>query len=187
MLDGDPRRAARRSLRDLHLLVGRRSARQFADALAERARAGVKVHVLLDWVGSQKMDEALVDEMKSAGVEVQQYHPLHWYAPRPRSTTARTASSWSSTAGSASPAASASPTSGRGNAQDPDHWRDTHFQRRRARSSRRCRRVFMDNWIKTTGEVLHGDDYFPPLEPVGERRGADVQQLARAAAARACS
>lgn len=28
----------------------------FAEALAERARAGVKVHVLLDWVGSNKMD-----------------------------------------------------------------------------------------------------------------------------------
>ena len=39
-------------LRDLHLLVGRRSASEFAEALAERARAGVKVHVLLDWVGS---------------------------------------------------------------------------------------------------------------------------------------
>ena len=52
--------------------------KEFADALAERARAGVKVHVLLDWVGSQKMEEALVAEMKSAGVEIQKYHPLHW-------------------------------------------------------------------------------------------------------------
>src|SRR4051794_17902721 len=40
--------------------------REFADALAERARAGVKVHVLVDWVGSQKMDDALVAEMRSA-------------------------------------------------------------------------------------------------------------------------
>ena len=30
---------------------------EFADALAERARAGVKVHVLVDWVGSQRMDD----------------------------------------------------------------------------------------------------------------------------------
>ena len=49
--------------------------KEFADALAERARAGVKVHVLLDWVGTQKMDEALLDEMKAAGVEVQQVPP----------------------------------------------------------------------------------------------------------------
>src|SRR5688572_10778385 len=30
--------------------------RQLADALIERARAGVKVHVLLDWLGTKKMD-----------------------------------------------------------------------------------------------------------------------------------
>ena len=30
--------------------------------------------------------------------------------------------------------------------------------------------VFMDNWIKATGEVLHGDDYFPALEPAGDGR-----------------
>jgi cardiolipin synthase len=30
--------------------------------------------------------------------------------------------------------------------------------------------VFLDNWIKTTGEVLHGADYFPTIEPAGEGR-----------------
>jgi cardiolipin synthase len=25
----------------------------------------------------------------------------------------------------------------------------------------------MDNWMETCGEVLHGEEYFPPLEPVG--------------------
>ena len=34
--------------------------REFVEALAERARAGVEVHVLMDWVGSQKIDEALL-------------------------------------------------------------------------------------------------------------------------------
>ena len=49
---------------------------EFADALSERARAGVKVHVLMDWVGSGKADEAMVEKMKSAGVEVKKFHPL---------------------------------------------------------------------------------------------------------------
>ena len=44
--------------------------KDFADALSERARAGVKVHVLIDWVGSQKMEEALLEQMRSAGVEI---------------------------------------------------------------------------------------------------------------------
>jgi len=32
----------------------------FADSLAARARAGVEVNILLDWVGSQRMDERLL-------------------------------------------------------------------------------------------------------------------------------
>ena len=39
--------------------------RDFADALAERAKAGVKVHVLLDWVGSARIDESFLDKMRS--------------------------------------------------------------------------------------------------------------------------
>src|SRR4030095_9497102 len=31
---------------------------EFAEALADRARAGVKVHVLLDWIGSTRLDQA---------------------------------------------------------------------------------------------------------------------------------
>ena len=42
--------------------------RQFAEALAERARAGVEVQVLIDWVGSQKMEQALLDLLVGAGV-----------------------------------------------------------------------------------------------------------------------
>jgi cardiolipin synthase len=39
--------------------------RAFADALSERARAGVKVHVLLDWVGSAKVDDDFIKEMEA--------------------------------------------------------------------------------------------------------------------------
>lgn len=53
--------------------------RAFADALAERARHGVKVHVLLDWVGGAKMDDSLVAVMTQAGVaKVKRFHPPHW-------------------------------------------------------------------------------------------------------------
>jgi cardiolipin synthase len=30
--------------------------------------------------------------------------------------------------------------------------------------------VFMDNWLKSTGHLLHGIDYFPPLERTGSYR-----------------
>ena len=55
-------------------LVGR----DFSDALAERARAGVRVHVMLDWVGAGKMDDKLLQRMTDAGVEVEKFHPLRW-------------------------------------------------------------------------------------------------------------
>ena len=52
--------------------------REFAAALAERARAGVKVHVLLDWVGSAKISDALLEEMQAAGVDVRKFHEPAW-------------------------------------------------------------------------------------------------------------
>ena len=30
--------------------------------------------------------------------------------------------------------------------------------------------VFLDNWIKVTGDALHGPAYFPPLQTVGSGR-----------------
>jgi cardiolipin synthase len=53
--------------------------REFAEALSERARGSVKVHVLLDWVGSASMDGDMLKAMEASGVEVKKYHPLRWY------------------------------------------------------------------------------------------------------------
>src|SRR5947208_11585934 len=49
-------------------------AREFSEALAQRAEAGVKVHVLLDWLGSKKVNEELIERMRQSGVEVEHYH-----------------------------------------------------------------------------------------------------------------
>jgi len=139
--------------------------KEFADALAERARAGVKVHVLVDWVGSQKMDEALVAEMKSAGVEIRKYHPLGWaHLGRINNRTHRKLLVVDGRTGFTGGVGIAEQWSG--DAQDPDHWRDTHFQVEGPVVAQ-MQAVFMDNWIKTTGAVLHGVDYFPAIEPVG--------------------
>ena len=51
---------------------------QFTAALAERARAGVKVHVLIDALGSQKIEDKVIERMKDAGVQVRLYNPLRW-------------------------------------------------------------------------------------------------------------
>lgn len=137
----------------------------FADALSERARAGVQVHVLLDWVGSGKAKQEYLDEMKNAGVEVEKYHPLHWYnLSRINNRTHRKILVVDGRVGFTGGVGIADKWAG--NAQDPDHWRDTHF-RLEGPAVAQMQAAFMDNWMKTRSEVLHGEEYFPPLSPVG--------------------
>ena len=139
--------------------------REFADALVERARAGVKVHVLLDWIGSVKMEDALLDELRAGGVELERYHRPHWYhLSRLNNRTHRKLLVVDGMVGFTGGVGVADQW--RGHAQDEDHWRDTHF-RLEGPAVAQMQAVFMDNWIKATGRVLHGGDYFPPLQPRG--------------------
>jgi len=57
-----------------------------------------------------------------------------------------------------------------GNADSPEHWRDSHYELR-GPAVAQMQAAFLDNWIKATGTVLQGADYFPRLEPVGDARG----------------
>ncbi len=138
----------------------------FAEALAERSRAGVKVHVMVDWVGSAKMDDQLLELMKDAGVEIFKYRPLHWYhIARMNNRTHRKLLVVDGKIGFTGGVGIADKWLG--NAQDADHWRDSHF-RIEGPAVAHMQAAFMDNWMKTSGEVLHGEEYFPPIEPVGE-------------------
>lgn len=142
--------------------------REFAEALSERARAGVKVHLLIDWVGSAKMDEEDLNEMRRAGVEVRQYHPLRWYnLGRINNRTHRKLLVVDGRIGFTGGVGIAGQWTG--NAQDPDHWRDSHF-RAEGPVVAQMQAVLIDNWTKTTGKVLHGDDYFPPQVQAGTAR-----------------
>ncbi|MCC2957956.1 cardiolipin synthase [Massilia sp. IC2-477] len=140
--------------------------KEFADALMERARAGVKVHVMLDFMGSMKMDLAQIDEMKKAGVLVQRYHkPVWWKLARLNNRTHRKLLVIDGKVGFTGGVGIADQW--RGNAQDENHWRDTHF-RIEGPVVGQVQAVFNDNWLKATGTVLDGPDYFPALQPVGD-------------------
>ena len=140
--------------------------RKFADALSERARAGVKVHVLLDWVGSLKMDEALIETLKAAGVEVERYHPLHWYhLTRMNNRTHRKLLVVDGQVGFTGGVGIADQW--KGDAEDPKHWRDSHYILH-GPAVGQMQAAFIDNWIKATGEVLQGEGYFPSLKPAGD-------------------
>ncbi|HET9641774.1 MAG TPA: phospholipase D-like domain-containing protein [Burkholderiaceae bacterium] len=141
--------------------------REFADALIDRARSGVKVHVLLDWVGSAKMEARYLEEMKAAGIEVERYHEPHWSnLQRMNNRTHRKVLVVDGEIGFTGGVGIADKW--RGYAQDKDHWRDTHF-RVEGPVVAQMQSVFMDNWIKATGRVLHGEEYFPALTARGDQ------------------
>ena len=138
---------------------------EFSQALSERARAGVKVHLMLDYMGSMKMDNKLVDEMKAAGVQVQRYHkPAWWKLARMNNRPHRKLLVVDGKIGFTGGVGIAD--TWRGNAQDKDHWRDSHF-RVEGPVVGQIQGVFNDNWTKATGVVLDGPGYFPELTPKG--------------------
>ena len=142
--------------------------KQFADALSERARAGVRVHVLLDWVGSANMDESYLTEMKEAGVQIEKFHKPHWYnLARLNNRTHRKLLVVDGQVGFTGGVGIA--PHWMGNAQDPDHWRDSHYLVRGPVVAQ-MQATFLDNWLKVTGKVLHGALYFPPIAPAGAQK-----------------
>lgn len=140
--------------------------REFTDALSERARAGVKVHVLLDWIGSMKISNAEMEQMRSAGVELHRYHkPVWWKLARLNNRTHRKLLVVDGRIGFTGGVGIADKW--RGHGQDEDHWRDTHF-RVEGPVVGQMQAVFNDNWTKATGTILDGDAYFPALKHEGE-------------------
>jgi cardiolipin synthase A/B len=141
---------------------------RFAAALSEKARSGVAVHILLDWMGCKKMDHRYLDELRQAGAEVVQYHKPHWTGlGRMNNRTHRKLLIIDGRLGFTGGVGIAEEWTG--HAQDEKHWRDTHF-RVEGPVVGHMQAVFMDNWIKATGNVLHGPKYFPetPALPEGD-------------------
>ena len=138
---------------------------EFALALSERAKAGVKVHVLLDWLGSAKIDESILEEMRTAGVQIRKFHKPNWYnLARLNNRTHRKLLVIDGKTGFTGGVGIAPKWTGNG--QDANHWRDSHF-RIEGPVVAQMQAVFMENWLKVTGQVMHGEDYFPALHAVG--------------------
>ncbi|WP_168789801.1 cardiolipin synthase [Paraburkholderia aromaticivorans] len=139
---------------------------QIAQALADKAREGIAVHVLLDWVGSSKMDKRYLNLLRDAGAEVIQYHKPHWTGlGRMNNRTHRKLLVIDGHIGFTGGVGIAPEWTG--HAQNEKHWRDTHF-RVAGPVVGHMQAVFMDNWVKATGNVLHGPGYFPDVEPMGD-------------------
>src|SRR5215211_7102575 len=159
-------RSARRTITfESYIYWSSQVGREFTEALSERAQAGVRTHLLLDWAGSQKADRGDLERMRKAGVEVVLYRAPRWYQlSRLNHRTHRKLLVVDGRIGV---------TGGigivdqwLGHAQDRDHWRDSQF-RAEGPVVAQLQAAFMDDWFETERVVLDGPGYFPDLDPVG--------------------
>ncbi len=142
---------------------------QFTEALCERSKAGVKVRLIIDAIGSLKIDQQFHTRLKDCGVKLVEYHPVSWYNfdsdSRLNNRTHRKLLIVDGTVGFTGGVGIADEWSG--HAQDEKHWRDMHY-RVTGPVVAELQAAFLDNWMKTTGEVLHDVENFPPLTVTGD-------------------
>jgi len=139
---------------------------QFIAALTERARHGVKVHVMLDGMGTLKFTHDDRERLTSAGVQVLTYGRQHWYEIKPNinQRTHRKLLIIDGRIGF---------TGGmciddkwQGHAESPKVWRETEV-RVTGPVVREMQAVFEANWLQTTSGLVLGAGYFPELERTG--------------------
>jgi cardiolipin synthase len=147
---------------------------RFRDAFAERALHGVAVRVLLDAVGSSRgrLKASDVDLMRRAGCHVEFFHSTKpWTVWVFNHRNHRRVLVVDGTLGFTGGAGFADEW--RGNADSPQHWRDTQV-RVEGPAVRGLQRAFQENWSEVTGEALVGDEFFPALPAPGSSSVAVV-------------
>ena len=153
-------------------------ARDVAEALAERCRAGVGVNVLLDGFGTLSMPAEYTDLLRASGCHVAYFRPLGAlgfgkYTNRNHRRILVIDGRVGFTGGSGVS------RKWMGNGRIEGHWRDTDV-RVEGPVVEYLQAAFAENWLEATGMVLGGDGYFPtPLQP----RGKVYAQVARSSPA----
>jgi cardiolipin synthase len=131
----------------------------FCEALAAAAQRGVAVCILIDWLGSRGMDPQLIEATRQAGCDLQLYHPPTWFhLGRLNNRTHRKVLIVDGVIGFTGGVGMGNEWLG--DAQDEAHWRESHYQVEGPVVAQ-MQAVFVDNWIKATGRVLHGPEFFP--------------------------
>jgi cardiolipin synthase A/B len=133
---------------------------RFAEALSERARAGVRVRVLLDAWGSRPVDRTLIDMMQDAGARVRWFRPLRRLQPtKINHRTHRKVMIVDEELGFTGGVGIADEWTG--DARGVNEWRDTHF-RVQGPAVDGLRAAFLDNWLETDLELYDAAiDRFP--------------------------
>jgi cardiolipin synthase len=137
----------------------------FARSLAERAKAGVKVKILLDAIGSASIGPEILKTLDAGGCQVAWYNPIHWYSlGRFNNRTHRKSLIVDGQVAFTGGAGIADHWLG--HAQGPDQWRDTQI-RLEGPAVTPLQTGFTYNWQQSTGELLTGSMYYPSIEPRG--------------------
>lgn len=138
----------------------------FIDALTERARAGVKVHAIVDGMGALKFNRSDRERLEAAGVQFYKYGREHWWDIKPNINhrTHRKLLVVDGKIGFAGGMCIAD--SWLGNANAKHLWRDTQV-RITGPAVRQMQAVFAHNWMQTTSALLLGEDYFPKINQGG--------------------
>jgi cardiolipin synthase len=140
-------------------------ARQTIDILTERSRAGVAVRVLLDGSGG-KIEEKEICELQDAGCTVSSYHRLR--IENLGTLNNRDHRKIVVIDGKIGYVGGHCFTDDwMGDARNKKEFRDISV-RVEGPIVAELQAAFLENWVEETGDVLLGDAFFPPLEPVGE-------------------
>jgi cardiolipin synthase len=150
--------------------------RDFAHALADRAKAGARVRVLLDAWGARPIDKSMVDMMEDAGATIRWFRPLHRFRPgQVNHRTHRKVMIVDEAVGFTGGVGIADEWLG--DARNEREWRDTHFRVRGAAVDG-LRAAFLDNWAETGTELF--DEQFD-LFPDQPKPGSITVQCVRGA------
>lgn len=144
----------------------------FTDALAERARAGVEVNVVFDGWGSARVDQGTVSTLEEAGASVAFFRAPRWYTLHKlnnrmhrRLLIVDGRIAFAGGVGIADVWA--------GDAQDPDHWRETHVEVE-GPAVLDIQGGFFENWTEAAKVVL-GPAHYP--KPDAFKDGVSVQVM----------
>jgi cardiolipin synthase len=155
---------------ELYIFAKGKMAEQFVEALCAKAHEGVEVRVLVDSVGERlgKLD----DKMKACGVNFQIYKPRKLFSiAKTGDRTHRKIITVDGRIGFTGGLAIDDRWAG--DARNPDEWRDT-VVRVEGPAVLLLQRVFLEDWLYTTGEVLDGPRQFPVAQEVGDVKAQAV-------------
>ncbi|MBA2242807.1 MAG: cardiolipin synthase B [Chthoniobacterales bacterium] len=134
----------------------------FAEALVERARAGVKVHFLQDALGCDGLHGRALNLVRRSPVELEIFRFMKLtmnFRTHRKLLVIDGQTGYIGGTGIAD--------DWKGNGRMRGFWRDSHY-RVEGPAVGQMQQAFMDNWLQTRSTLLHGDPYFPELKPVGE-------------------